>query len=139
MDTPTPIEQSKARNLDGIAVFLSGTCLVHCLLFPVLVTLFPIVQGSLMEEQYFHLIMLVLILPISLIALTIGCNKHRDIATICLGATGLITLTVTALMGHELFSFFGERMATSAGGIILASAHIQNYRCCRKVDCQHEE
>ncbi len=139
MDNHTPIERIRASRLDGVAVFLSGTCMVHCLLFPVIVTLFPIVQGSLMEEQYFHLIMLVLILPVSLVALTIGCRKHRDMATICLGATGLITLTITALMGHELFSFMGERIATSIGGIILASAHIQNYRCCRKVDCQHEE
>ena len=138
MSDPILIEPSKTRSLDGVAVFLSGTCMVHCLVLPMLVTLFPIVQGSLLEEQYFHLIMLVLILPTSLFALTVGCRKHKDRTTITLGAAGLLTLTTTAIMGHELFGFLGERIATTIGGLILASAHIQNYRCCRKVDCLHD-
>ena len=130
--------QDQAPTLDSLAVILSGTCMLHCLALPVLVTLFPIVQGSLLEEQYFHLIMLGLILPTSLIALTVGCRKHKDPVTIALGATGLVTLTITALIGHELFGVLGERIVTTLGGLILASAHIQNYRCCRKDNCQHD-
>ncbi len=127
----------KGTTLDGLAVIMSGTCMVHCLALPVLVTLFPIVQGSLLEEQYFHLIMLVLILPTSLVALTVGCRKHKDRLTMALGAIGLITLTFTALFGHEVFGLLGERIVTSIGGLILASAHIQNFRCCRKDSCEH--
>lgn len=130
--------QDQAPTLDGLAVILSGTCIVHCLALPVLVTLFPIVQGSLLEEQYFHLIMLGLILPTSLIALMVGCRKHKDPVTVALGAAGLVTLTVTALIGHEIFGVLGERIVTTIGGLILASAHIQNYRCCRKENCQHD-
>ena len=128
----------KTSNLDGLAVVLSGACMVHCLALPLLVTLFPIVQGSLLEEKYFHLIMLVLILPTSLIALTVGCRKHKDRTTIILGVVGLSTLTVTALFGHELFGLLGERVVTSLGGLTLAIAHIQNFRCCRRDDCQHD-
>ena len=130
--------QDQAPTLDSLGVILSGTCMLHCLALPVLVTLFPIVQGSLLEEQYFHLIMLGLILPTSLIALTVGCRKHKDPVTMALGATGLVTLTITALIGHELFGVLGERIVTTLGGLILASAHIQNYRCCRKENCQHD-
>jgi hypothetical protein len=130
--------QDQAPTLDSLAVILSGTCMLHCLALPVLVTLFPIVQGSLLEEQYFHVIMLGLILPTSLIALTVGCRKHKDPVTMALGATGLVTLTVTALIGHELFGVLGERIVTTLGGLILASAHIQNYRSCRKENCQHD-
>lgn len=132
------IEPSRARSLDSVAVLLSGTCMAHCLVLPMLVTLFPIVHGSLVEEQYFHLIMLILILPTSLVALTVGCRTHKDSITITLGAIGLLTLTLTAVIGHELFGYLGERIATTIGGLILASAHIQNYRCCRKVDCRHD-
>lgn len=138
MKDPILLEHSKVGRLDGVAVFLSGTCMVHCLVLPMLVTLFPIAQGSLLDEQYFHLIMLVLILPTCLVALTIGCSKHKDLTTMTLGAIGLLTLTITAVFGHQLFGFLGERVATTFGGVILASAHIQNYRCCRKVDCQHD-
>ena len=128
----------KERMLDGFAILLSGTCMLHCLALPLLVTVFPIVQGSLLEEQYFHLIMLVLILPTSLIALTVGCRKHKDRWTIALGAVGLTVLTITALFGHDLLGTFGERVTTSIGGVVLAVAHIRNYLSCRRVDCQHE-
>ncbi len=112
--------------------------MVHCLVLPMLVTLFPIAQGSLLDEHYFHLIMLGLILPTSLIALFIGCRRHKDLITIVLGGIGLTTLTVTALFGHELFGLSGERVVTTIGGLILAVAHIQNFRCCRRDDCQHD-
>jgi hypothetical protein len=132
------VRQDQAPKLDSLAVILSGTCMVHCLALPVLVTLFPIVQGSLLEEQYFHLIMLGLILPTSLIALTVGCRKHKDPVTMALGAAGLIILTVTALIGHEIFGVLGERIVTTFGGLILATAHIRNYLCCREENCQHD-
>ena len=132
-------EQENSNRLDGMAVILSGTCMLHCLVLPLLVTLFPIVQGSLLEEKYFHLIMLVFILPTSLVALTVGCRRHRDTLTIVLGAIGLSTLAITAFWGHELFGLSGERVVTTLGGLVLASAHIQNFRCCRHVDCQHDE
>jgi len=145
-DTPTkPIEPEaavldrKERFFDGLAIVLSGTCMLHCLALPILVTVFPIVQGSLLEEQYFHLIMLLLILPTSLIALTVGCRKHKDRLTIALGAMGLTVLTITALFGHDLFGLTGERITTSIGGVVLAAAHIRNYLSCRKVDCNHED
>jgi predicted branched-subunit amino acid permease len=132
-------EHENSNRLDGMAVILSGTCMLHCLVLPLLVTLFPIVQGSLLEEKYFHLIMLVFILPTSLVALTVGCRRHRDTLTIVLGAIGLSTLAITAFWGHELFGLSGERVVTTLGGLVLASAHIQNFRCCRHVDCQHNE
>ena len=129
---------SRERWLDGMAVIFSGTCMVHCLVLPLLVTVFPIVQGSLLDEQQFHLVMLLLILPTSLIALTIGCRKHKDRLTLILGTIGLSVLTFTALFGHDVFGFQGERIVTTFGGLVLALAHIQNFRCCRSVDCQHD-
>lgn len=112
--------------------------MLHCFALPVMVTLFPILQGSLLDEAYFHLIMLVVILPTSLIALTIGCRRHKDMLTMTLGGLGLTILTLTALFGHAWFGLSGERIVTTIGGLILAASHIQNYRCCRKVDCQHD-
>jgi hypothetical protein len=131
-------DDKQTNRLDGVAVVLSGTCMVHCFALPVLLTLFPILQGSLLEEKVFHLIMLVLILPTSLIALTIGCRKHKDRLTMVLGGVGLLVLSATALWGHELFGMLGERIITSVGGLILAFAHIQNYRICKNDNCQHD-
>jgi hypothetical protein len=129
---------SKRSLLDRVAVVLSSICMLHCLALPFLLTLAPITQGAFLDEQVFHILMLVLILPVSVIALTIGCRKHKDPLTMVLGSVGLVVLAITAFFGHDWFGMTGERIVTSLGGLILAGAHIQNYRICRHNDCHHE-
>ena len=137
MKTDLP-DNSKRSMLDKLAVVLSSICMAHCLALPFLLTLAPITQGAFLDEQTFHLVMLVIILPVSLVALTIGCREHKDTLTIILGACGLLTLGITAIFGHDLFGITGERLVTSLGGLILAAAHIQNFRVCRNNDCEHD-
>ena len=124
--------------MDAAAVVLSVVCLLHCLALPVALTVLPIVNVTLLDESTFHLIMMAVILPISIIALTIGCRQHKDKLTLVLGSVGLGILTITAIFGHELLGLTGERIVTSIGGLILAAAHIQNYLCCRNDNCVHE-
>ena len=124
-------------HLDAIAVVLSGICVLHCLALPLLLTISPILNVTLLSETVFHVLLLAFILPTSVIALTIGCRSHKDRITLVLGALGLSILTITAFFGHQLVGLTGERILTSFGGLILASAHIQNYRCCRRDNCNH--
>jgi len=133
-----PINDHRRQRLDAAAIVLSSVCMLHCLALPIVLTILPIANVSLVEEATFHLLMMTLILPISLIALTIGCRQHKDRLTLVLGTVGLVVLTATAVFGHVWFGFLGERIVTSLGGLILASAHIQNFRCCRANDCTHE-
>lgn len=133
-----PDKDHSRQYLDTAAVILSGICLLHCLALPVVLTIVPIMNVTLLDEATFHLIMLAVILPVSLVALAIGCRQHKDRATLLLGTTGLVVLTLTALFGHDSLGLTGERLVTSMGGLILAMAHIQNYRCCRAQDCKHE-
>lgn len=134
----SPINDQRRKYLDTAAVLLSGVCMLHCLALPIILTILPVMNVSILDERTFHLVMIVFILPVSVIALSIGCRQHKDKLTIILGTIGLLVLTVTAFYGHTLFGLTGERLVTSVGGLILASAHIQNYRCCRKDDCAHE-
>jgi hypothetical protein len=126
------------RYMDKAAVVLSGVCMLHCLALPIALTILPIVNVTLLDESTFHLIMMAVILPISVIALTIGCRQHKDKLTLVLGSIGLVILTITAIFGHDMLGLTGERAVTSIGGLILAAAHIQNYLCCRDNDCAHE-
>ncbi|HIL84025.1 MAG TPA: MerC domain-containing protein [Pseudomonadales bacterium] len=126
------------KYMDTAAVVLSGVCMLHCLALPIALTILPIVNVTLLDESTFHLIMMAMILPISIIALTIGCRQHKDKLTLVLGTVGLGILTITAIFGHDLLGLTGERIVTSIGGLILAAAHIQNYLCCRNDDCAHE-
>ena len=125
-------------HLDAIAVVLSGVCMLHCLALPLLLTISPILNVTLLSETVFHVLLLVFILPTSVIALTIGCRSHKDKITLVLGALGLSILTITAFFGHQLFGLTGERIVTSFGGLILAWAHVQNYRRCRRDNCNHD-
>ena len=126
------------RKLDKLAIVLSGTCLLHCLALPLLVTLVPISQGSLLEEQTFHLLMLWIILPTSLLALTSGCWKHKDITTIALGTLGLVSLTLAAVAGHDVLTPTAEKWTTVSAGLILAAAHIRNFTICQNENCSHD-
>ena len=125
-------------HLDAIAVVLSGVCMLHCLALPLLLTISPILNVTLLSETVFHVLLLVFILPTTVIALTIGCRSHKDKITLVLGALGLSILTITAFFGHLLFGLTGERIVTSFGGLILAWAHVQNYRRCRRDNCNHD-
>jgi hypothetical protein len=125
--------------LDRISVFLSATCLLHCLALPVLLTIAPITQTGLMDEQTFHLVLLWFILPVSLIALGIGCRQHKDLIIVLLGGTGLSLLLFAGLLGHTYLSPPTERVLTVVAGLILAAAHLRNFKICRATNCDHED
>ena len=125
--------------LDRIGVFLSATCLLHCLALPVLLTIAPITQTGLMDEQTFHLVLLWFILPVSLIALGIGCRQHKDLIIVLLGGTGLSLLLFAGLLGHTYLSPPTERVLTVVAGLILAAAHLRNFKICRATNCDHED
>jgi len=58
----------KSTSLDKFAILLSGVCLVHCLITPVLITLMPIISmTAFVEDLLFHKLMLWLVLPTSVI------------------------------------------------------------------------
>lgn len=129
-----------SRNkLDVLALVLSGTCMVHCLALPLVITMFPILGGSLLEEDRFHALFLILVLPTSCVALIMGCRRHRDWLTGLLGAAGMAILVVAAFLGHDLAGETGERAMTICGGLTLSAAHILNFYRCHRLDCRHEE
>ena len=123
--------------LDKFAILLSGVCLVHCLLTPVLVTLLPIFTTSvLLDDSMFHKLMLWLVLPTSVVALFLGCRKHKRWSIALTGALGIAILIGVAFVGHDLFGLSGEKIATSIGGVILALSHYLNYRACQSITCE---
>ena len=125
--------------LDRIGVFLSATCLLHCLTLPVMLTIAPMTQTGLLDEQTFHLVLLWFILPVSLIALGIGCRQHKDLLILLLGGTGLSLLLFAGLVGHSVLTPTAERGVTIVAGLILAAAHLRNFKICRATNCAHED
>lgn len=122
-----------SSRLDKIAVALSGICLVHCLALPVLIMLFPLLGATLIDHETFHQLILVVVLPTSVIALGMGYRRHRSNRVAVLGALGAGALIAAAFALHALHAEHLERWVTVAGGVLLAIAHIGNFRLCRQM------
>ena len=138
--------------LDQVAIGMAVICGIHCLMMPVLLALLPIVASSLFAHENFHLWMLLLVLPTTSISIFMGCRKHKDKWTAALSLTGLcimIAVTIFEYATHtSCASCGGCSGAASApvpptawfntfGGLFLASAHVRNFKLCRKSDCCH--
>lgn len=126
----------KSTSLDKLAIVLSGVCLLHCLITPVLITLLPIISlNAFFEDLLFHQLMLWLVLPTSAVALFLGCRKHKHWHIAATGIVGMMILIMVAFFGHQIFGVFGEKIATSMGGIVLAISHYFNFRACQSITC----
>lgn len=124
------------RFLDRSAVAASLLCLIHCLIVPLLLVSVPVISSTVLNDEAFHEVLLMFILPTSLIALFIGCRRHKDIVVLALGALGLLTLLGVAYFGHDLLGETGEKIASVMGGITLGIAHLRNYALCREEECE---
>ena len=121
--------------VDKFAISASAICAVHCLTLPILVGVFPALSTTLLGEEAFHVLLLWMVIPLSLFSLSLGCKRHKSPFVILFGACGLVILTFTALLGHDLLGETGERIATLAGAAAIASAHVRNYLLCRQSAC----
>lgn len=117
---------------DYMSISIAGACLVHCLLAPVALILFPVVGATAIFEEVFHELLLMLIIPLSAVAIFLGCRRHKDFGVIVLGATGLCLLLVGAF-ALETY----EEPLTITGSLLMIFGHLRNFRFCRKADCCH--
>ena len=146
--------------LDRIAIGMAAVCAIHCLLAPILIMALPIIATSFFVHQDFHLWMIFFVLPTTVLAIFMGCRDHKDRAVLALSAIGLSVL-LFALIQERMY--YASEIGTQAdceicardlstepipmqagvwlnaiGGLFLASAHIRNFRLCRKNSCDHE-
>lgn len=123
-------------SLDGMAIALSAACVIHCLLLPVLIILFPILGSTVLADESFHGLLLVLIIPSSALAFYIGCRQHGDGSVLWLGLTGISLITLAAALGVAGLGVVGEKLLTGTGGMLLATGHVINFRRCRSRRCE---
>ena len=122
--------------MDRIAISASVLCMLHCLLTPLLLVAVPVISSTFMAEEQFHKTLVAFVLPVSIIALFLGCRQHKDRIVFVLVSLGLVFLVSIAAVGHELLGEFGEKVATLISGVILVVGHIRNYHLCRHDKCE---
>jgi hypothetical protein len=106
---------------------LSGVCLAHCLAAPALVALIPAFTLGLNHEldRALHASLLGLALPISLWSLRHGIRTHGQYRWLGVGAAGLSLMLAGVLLHTPSHS---EMWLTVAGVVVLALAHLMNWR-----------
>lgn len=126
----------QSTTLDKFGIILSGVCMVHCLVAPVIVTLLPILSLNVLSEHLlFHTLMLWLVLPTSCIALFLGCRKHKKMSILATGILGMSILVIAAIFGHDIFGERSEKIVITIGGMIIALSHYLNFRACQSITC----
>jgi hypothetical protein len=107
---------------DRVAIGTSIACLLHCVGLPLIVAALPAL--SVVVPESFHLWVLAVAIPLALVALWQGRARHRRRWPLIVGVAGLTLLAAGALA----FDHDSEVPATVAGSLVLALAHISNWR-----------
>jgi hypothetical protein len=113
---------------DKIGISASLLCLIHCLFTPVIVIFLPFL-GETLTHQWFHRIIVVIVLPVAVWALYNGYLIHKMKSVLYMGAAGLAFLIAAMTLGEHDFRI--EYGLMIVAGLILAVAHLLNLRACR--------
>jgi len=116
--------------MDKFAIGLSMMCTVHCFATPILLTLLPSFAALQLDNEQFHLWILAAVIPTSLLALSLGCKKHKRFRYMVSGLIGVTLMVLAVTVGEALFDELGEKGFTLVGAVFVAVAHWFNYRQC---------
>jgi len=111
--------------MDGAATSLSGLCLVHCIVLPIVIAAMPALGSVLHMPEWTHEVLLALALPLSLFALVRGYRNHGRWLPLIVGLVGLGLMALGVLLHQRHVLEVG---LTVAGVSLVGIAHIGNWR-----------
>ena len=92
---------SRIAVLDRFSIGFSTLCLLHCLAVPVLVSVVPVFATFALADERFHLALVAIVVPTSVIALCLGCRLHKSRRILICGFAGVFVLVVAAIPGGQ--------------------------------------
>lgn len=119
------LSEKQSDWLERAALGASVACLIHCLALPLLLAALPVLSTVLNIPESIHVWILAFAIPTSAVAFIAGRTHHGAIYPLVLGVGGLLLLAIGA------FVFGGvpaETPVTVCGSLMLAAAHIANWR-----------
>ena len=123
---------ARPRLADLTGIFLSLTCLIHCLALPLAILLAPALSRWIALPEGVHAAILLLALPAAAVAMRDGWRRHRRLVPAVFAVAGL-SLLALGLSAHEGWIAVAnpeaaDRLLTSVGALALAAAHLVNWR-----------
>ena len=114
---------------------LSIICVVHCFFVPSFLILGAGYLSFAIDNEFVHKLIVLLAIPISIFALSIGYKNHKTTSFMPIAIFGLVLLILAVVLGASVLGEAGEQMLTLLGSISLAYAHYKNYKTCKELDC----
>ena len=119
---------------DKFAMSFSAMCMIHCLFAPSLIILSYSSLALTVESELIHKAILLLTIPVSIFAISLGYKNHSNNSIIYTGIAGL-TILISALLIRERIGENAELILTTIGSLMVIACHYRNYRICKKVNC----
>jgi hypothetical protein len=123
---------------DGIGALSATVCALHCIALPAILIVGTAVPTVFLDDESFHRAMLWLVVPSAVLAIGLGCWRHKDRWALLLGAIGLTGMVLSGVALHGLVGEFGEVVVTLVSASILIAAHVRNFKLCRSESCRHD-
>ena len=126
------------RIWDKLGICVSGLCLVHCLVTPLVLIFYP-TTNLIFEEEFVHQIFGIIVVSSALVAVYPNCQKHghKDILIYAISGVALI---LAGIFLHE-FSELATHLFTVIGSILLIWAHLKNMKVrhgkCDDISSEH--
>jgi hypothetical protein len=113
--------------MDRIGIALSGLCMVHCLVLPMLVP-FLTTLSVFAESEMTHFVLAALIVPTVAFSAWSGYSKHGKSIIVCLLASGTLAVVIAMFAGEHFSSEPLEAGMTTLGSVLLIAGHWQNHK-----------
>ena len=123
---------------DKFAMSFSAICMIHCLFAPSLIILSYSSLALTVESELIHKAILLITIPVSIFAISLGYKNHSNNSIIYTGIAGL-TILISALLIGESIGENAELILTIIGSLMVIACHYRNYRICKKVSCDCHE
>jgi hypothetical protein len=123
---------------DKFAMSFSAICMIHCLFAPSLIVLSYSSLAMTVESELIHKAILLITIPVSIFAISLGYKNHTNNSIIFTGIAGL-TILISALFIGESIGENAELIMTIIGSMLVIACHYRNYKICKKINCDCHE
>jgi hypothetical protein len=91
-----------------------------------------------LESELIHRVILLITIPVSIFAISLGYKNHTNNSIILTGIAGL-TILISALLIGESIGENAELIMTIIGSMLVITCHYRNYKICKKINCDCHE
>jgi uncharacterized membrane protein YfcA len=116
---------------DAIGMSASSLCVIHCMLFPILLAFAPTLAHFIPGDETVHRTLACLLAAVGLLASWSGYKVHRRKVVLLFLAIGISGVTAGAYAGFLLPTHAWEVLITVFGSSFLIAAHYLNRTLCR--------